>query len=334
MKKTTPLFVVLMILFLSGSGIANPGKLSVSPEMIVARVNGRPITGRLLEVEARLPITLLRIKQDNIPFYETLLGTDRGYDFLIAYKERILDQIIRAYVLFDLAETKGVGVSENEVQLFVLNYLDEVLDATGVTLKEFENYMMLQGYESLDDYKMYLAFQRRLVLTNIRLMETLIQEPAVSQDEINKYIAHNSELIVGNRSAHIYHILVETHIEAFQVMDALNEVSFEEAARIYSQDELTRGSGGDLGWLDQGVFSQFDVIFSYPAGTVVGPVQTPLGYHILKAKAFRGGDYGQQNREEEIREAIILEKRFMLWQEWLQNQFDYYVEKALIEILF
>jgi parvulin-like peptidyl-prolyl isomerase len=323
-----------MMLFISGSGIADPGKLSVSPDMIVATVNGRPITGRLLEVEARLPITLLRIKQDNISFYETLLGSDQGYDLLLTYKERILDQIIRAYVLFDLAETKGVGVSEQEVQSFVRNYLDEVLDATGVTLKEFENYMMLQGYESLDDYKMYLAFQRRLALTNIRLMESLIQEPEVSQAEIHEYLAHDSDQIVGVHSAHIYHILVETHIDAFQVMDALNEMSFEEAAKIYSQDELTKGSGGDLGWMEQGVFRQFDVIFSYPAGTVVGPIQTPLGYHILKAKALRGGESSQQNVEREIREAIVLEKRFMLWQQWLQNEFDYYIDIASIEILF
>lgn len=325
---------VFVLVFFNVSGFSEPQKLSVPYDMVVATVNGRPITGRLLEVEARLPITLLRIKQENMFFYDTLLGTDEGYDLLILYKEQILENLIHAYVLFDLAEAKGVGVSDREVEQFVGSYLDDVLDATGITADDFENYIMLQGYESLDDYRVYLAFQRKLALTNVRLMEIMIPEPTVSRQEIEAYKLENPADLSGQLSAHITHILLETQQQALEVMNVLNTMDFEEAARQYSQDELTRRSGGDLGWLEQGAFRQFDVVFSHPAGTVVGPVQTPLGFHLLRAKAIKGGEHGESHNEEEIRREIKLEKRFILWQKWLQEDFGEWINQATIEVFF
>ncbi|MFB6240786.1 MAG: peptidylprolyl isomerase, partial [Gemmatimonadota bacterium] len=77
---------------------------------------------------------------------------------------------------------------------------------------------------------------------------------------------------------------------------ALKEIrsgtSFEVAVRRYTDDKATREQGGELGWLQRSdVTDAFArAAWSAPPGRPVGPVRTPLGYHVLEIQNVRGGE--------------------------------------------
>jgi peptidyl-prolyl cis-trans isomerase SurA len=67
---------------------------------------------------------------------------------------------------------------------------------------------------------------------------------------------------------------------------------FEALARRFSADPGSGQLGGDLGWFRQGVmYREFeDVAFRLRPGAVSPPVQTPLGFHIIKVERVRGAE--------------------------------------------
>lgn len=85
---------------------------------------------------------------------------------------------------------------------------------------------------------------------------------------------------------HARHILVETEEIAAQLLTRLqNNEDFAALAMQYSADLTTRENGGDLGWFTREELLEptlAELSFTIEPGTVVGPVQTILGYHILQ----------------------------------------------------
>lgn len=109
--------------------------------------------------------------------------------------------------------------------------------------------------------------------------------------------------LAGKR--HFYHILlVTTPITGHSAMkdaDALakvkqiaadvaaNKMTFRDAARMYTNDDLTRSSGGDLGWLGQGEGLDPTIekaAFALKEGEVSAPVKTQYGYELIYAERF------------------------------------------------
>ena len=64
---------------------------------------------------------------------------------------------------------------------------------------------------------------------------------------------------------------------------ASGALSFEAAARQFSADESNKARGGDLGWFGRGrMVPEFEAAaLAAPVGTVVGPVQTSFGQHLI-----------------------------------------------------
>jgi hypothetical protein len=67
---------------------------------------------------------------------------------------------------------------------------------------------------------------------------------------------------------------------------------FAVVARRYSDEESTREEGGELGWLKrEDVVRPFgDAAWGAPPGSVVGPVETRFGLHVIKIENARGGE--------------------------------------------
>ena len=65
------------------------------------------------------------------------------------------------------------------------------------------------------------------------------------------------------------------------------EISFEDAARQNSIDDANKATGGDLGWFSRGrmVRPFEEAVFAAPVGTVVGPVETQFGLHLVRVEA-------------------------------------------------
>ncbi len=81
------------------------------------------------------------------------------------------------------------------------------------------------------------------------------------------------------------HILVLSQKEASDIKTKIdnNEITFEEAAKEYSQCP-SKAQGGDLGFFGHGVMvKEFeDAAFSAPLNSVSDPVKTQFGWHLIK----------------------------------------------------
>ncbi len=95
--------------------------------------------------------------------------------------------------------------------------------------------------------------------------------------------------------AHARHILLKTDQDDPELMGRLQALrdsiesgaaSFAEMARQYSDDQ-SASQGGDLGWFSQGsmVESFSDAVFEAEAGSLVGPIRSEFGYHLIHVEA-------------------------------------------------
>ncbi len=80
---------------------------------------------------------------------------------------------------------------------------------------------------------------------------------------------------------------------------------FADLASIYSEDPGSRDKGGDLGYFSQGTMvKEFDeAAFNAKVGTIVGPIKSNFGLHIIKIE-----DKRRKDKKDEIKASHILFK--------------------------
>jgi parvulin-like peptidyl-prolyl isomerase len=148
---------------------------------------------------------------------------------------------------------------------------------------------------------------------------------AVSRDEAMSYIESNFEDIKNNyEQIKVQHILVSDEATANQVKEDIvnGNISFEEAASLYSLDTSNATNSGDLGWVKHGELEEnFETAaFNAIKGEIVGPVETAYGFHLIKVtdkKVFENPQdvFLYDDVYKEI-ESTLQEQKF---QEWLVN---------------
>jgi parvulin-like peptidyl-prolyl isomerase len=63
-------------------------------------------------------------------------------------------------------------------------------------------------------------------------------------------------------------------------------------------------------------------------------LKTELGYHIIKVVEFSGGEQGQAQLRNDIRELLKREKQLTLWENWLRTDFEEESNQYSIKIFF
>ena len=85
------------------------------------------------------------------------------------------------------------------------------------------------------------------------------------------------------------HILLNSEKDAENVMNRISKgEDFAALAKRFSKCP-SKSKGGDLGWFGKGqMVPEFEgAAFSVPKGSVIGPVKTEFGYHIIFVKDQR-----------------------------------------------
>lgn len=82
---------------------------------------------------------------------------------------------------------------------------------------------------------------------------------------------------------------------------------FAALAQANSEDPGSKGSGGDLGWVEKGMMvGPFeDALFAMTAGEIRGPVKTDFGWHVLQLRELKGGS---QTPFDAVREELAREE--------------------------
>ncbi len=129
---------------------------------------------------------------------------------------------------------------------------------------------------------------RRAYLSNVAL------EPAVTAAVTEEAIKAAYDAKFANATPgteyHAAHILVDSEEKANQLKAQLDGGAvFADLAKANSIDTGSGGNGGDLGWFGVGTMVKpfEDAVVAAPVGTVIGPIKTDFGYHLILVSETR-----------------------------------------------
>lgn len=142
-----------------------------------------------------------------------------------------------------------------------------------------------------------------------------VSEIKVTDKEMQDYYKNNPEIRTS-------HILIEFRPDATEeqkkaakqrAQEIFDEVKkskrpFEELVGLYSDDVISKRTGGDVGWQSRLTLvpTYYDTALAMKVGDVKGLVETQYGFHIIKVTGRRG--YSDADKRQ-IRMAVFNEKR-------------------------
>ena len=129
---------------------------------------------------------------------------------------------------------------------------------------------------------------RRAYLSNVAL------EPAVTAAVTEEAIKAAYDAKFANAAPgteyHAAHILVDSEEKANEMKAQLDGGAvFADLAKANSIDTGSGANGGDLGWFGVGTMVKpfEDAVVAAPVGTVIGPIKTDFGYHLILVSETR-----------------------------------------------
>ena len=222
---------------------------------------------------------------------------------LIKLKKSILIVVCFAGLSLSNAQTKNVftiediSVSSDEFKRQFLKNLD--LSTATITEKDLEEYLDLyvkfklklkdaydNGIDTTNAYSQEMAMYRQQLAANYlidkEVTEALLKE-AYARMQSNIKAAHILVMFPANYTE-------KDTLNAFLKLNAIlkdiraEKISFEDAAKKYSDDKGTSENGGKLGFFTalQLVYPFETAAYSTPIGSISNVFRTTFGYHIIK----------------------------------------------------
>jgi peptidyl-prolyl cis-trans isomerase SurA len=242
-------------------------------------------------------------------------------------KRKALDAMIDSKLVQQQASELKLSVTPEEVdraveQVKTQNKLD---DAT------FRSALEQQGF-TMEGYRKTLKKQ----ILELKVVNTAVRSRVtVSDDEVKTYYHQNEKLVAGDRQSHLRQILVavpdkasdadvaaKKRVAAKVVELAHGGTSFTELAKQYSDDDGTKASGGDLGWVGKGVLVDAldDAMQAMEPNDVRGPIRTDRGWVVLQLVERKSGDIKPYEEiKEQLRKQLYDQQVEKAQQSWLRE---------------
>jgi peptidyl-prolyl cis-trans isomerase C/peptidyl-prolyl cis-trans isomerase D len=167
-----------------------------------------------------------------------------------------------------------------------------------------------------------------------------VQKTTVNEKEMEAYYKKNPEI----RTSHIL-IEVKPGATAEQRAEAKKRAGeiyeevkkskrpFEELVKLYSDDTLSKATGGDVGWGSRVTWvpAYYDTVLKMKVGEISPLVETQFGFHIIKVTGRRA--YENANKRV-IRAAVFDEKRRETFNEYfdkLKKNYKIQTNRKLVE---
>lgn len=246
-------------------------------ESIVARVNGTPIS---LSLFNDLKKTLTKSQ-----------GT--------LQEEEVLQFIIQNELLEQMAQKKGLRITQEEIQ----RKMKELQKQSGAnTQQDFLEFLKQQG---IDNFHI-LRYQIKQGLVQSKLAQYMMAQREVSppnEEELKKIYEENEENFHTKDTVQIAHIFIEITTEEAKIYSKIQykeelaqkifkmiqneEASFKTLAQQYSNDLKSKNRGGLLGWYDKDRLEKMslqyeELAFSMEKNSISDLIWTDQGIHILK----------------------------------------------------
>ncbi len=140
----------------------------------------------------------------------------------------------------------------------------------------------------------------------------------VTDDEVKSFYEEHKSDLVSQETIDVSHILVEDEDRCADIKKEIESgsITFEKAAAKYSTCP-SREAGGSLGEAARGQFvPEFEeAAFSAEPGTLVGPVKTQFGYHIIRVNSKNAAaEMKFDDVKEQIRVSVLQDKQQKAYQ--------------------
>lgn len=216
----------------------------------------------------------------------------------------VLDRMIDDMILLQAAQRSGTSVPDAQLEQMVDRQFQRV-QSQFPSREAFRKAVERTGM-NMYQYRQSLRSDVRSQLlrrTYLQQQRANLPPVAVSEEEIRQ--RYESQYAQRQRPARLSlrRLLIRPQADSAAAdsarrvaEEALEQIrsgtQFEVAVRRFTDDTATREQGGELGWLQRGdVTDEFArAAWAAPAGRPVGPVRTPLGYHVIEIQNVRGGE--------------------------------------------
>ena len=256
-------FLKINIIFLL---IIIPFKVVYCDVFIIAKVNQEILTNIDLDFEKKYLLSLnpnlKKLDQKRIAEYA---------------KNSLINERIKKIEI-----EKRFKIVPNEILL--TKVIEDIYSSIGIaSLKEFENYLE-QNNVDIKRVKEKISIE---IAWNDLIVKTFQNEIEIDQDLIMKEIEKIGERKIDNLllSEIIFTIndRAELKVKYEEIKKSINEIGFEETARIYSLSD-SKASGGKLGWIYKNQLSKEikDSLDKINIGEFTEPIITSGGFLILK----------------------------------------------------
>ena len=219
-----------------------------------------------------------------------------------ALARRVLEKMVTDELLIQHAHARGIRVATEEVD----KKLQEIAQAGGGEAA-LEAFLRQSG---LSQARMRTNLERNLVIE--RLAERIRASEKIAPGEVARYYKEHRQEFKRGDSVTLAHVLFREGTGRGDPFKKSRKVSaeiqaglsFEEAAKKYSDDTLTRDQGGVLGTLGRGEMlpELENTAFSLQEGAISPPVRSSRGVHILYVVKRQEG---VQRTLDEVREEIL-----------------------------
>ncbi|MCX7977735.1 MAG: peptidyl-prolyl cis-trans isomerase [Bdellovibrionaceae bacterium] len=296
LKALAPCTIVAVALFSFG---CTKGTRKIAQKPVV-KVNDHALTSREFANE------LARRLKDLDAF------TAKDPTTVTLAKEEIIRGFIIRTLLSDFAITKGIAVSEadldREVDRIRSSYPDDLsfrrqLANDGISFSEWRNRLRQNLLE-------------RLVFSHLAA-----DIPQPKEDELRQLYDSRSDHFKTPERAQIRQIVVDDRAKAELLLAELKKgADFSDLAKKYSIAP-ERSSGGLVGWIERGAVDFMDQAFQLQVGKISGIIESPFGFHILKLeKKLPAGKRSFDEVRPLLTQEFLSQKEQALFKSWLDGQ--------------
>jgi len=216
-------------------------------------------------------------------------------------------ETLMAHYLLESAQKHQVKISKAEVKLGLYDvYKQHNLSGK----KELKSLLALNGLP-FNDFLNTLRNELKIK----KMRASLNAQIQVSENDISHFFTEIkvSHILLVPPPGDSSELAIETaKIKADNVLKKIRDgLSFQKAAKQYSDDTQTKTKGGKLGWISIGQFSKEfeEAAFSLAIKEVSFPIRTQFGYHLIQVLKKRTHPNSQNLNQESI-QSLIFQKRY------------------------